>query len=243
MLNLGCGTRTSPRMVNIDFSIYQRIRTSPASKVIAAVALHGYRREQFNAMHDNVVVHDLRKGIPAESDSVDAVYHSHVMEHIDRDAVPGFLAEIVRVLRPGGVHRIVVPDLERLARSYLASLESGHADHDKAVESIFLQCVRREAHGTSLQAPMRRRLENLILGGARRRGETHQWMWDRRNLCNALAAAGFVEVQQVDAGTSAIPDWQTIGLDLNLDGTLYKPESLFMEARKPARPLAPTPSL
>lgn len=70
---------------------------------------------------DQVVVHDLKKGIPAPAASVDAVYHSHVLEHIDRDAVPGFFADIARVLRPGGVHRIVVPDLERYAHEYLDS--------------------------------------------------------------------------------------------------------------------------
>lgn len=233
ILNLGCGTRTSPQMVNIDFSIYQRLRKSPVGPAIAAVALNGYRREQFDSMQGEVVVHNLRKGIPAKPDSVDAVYHSHVFEHIDRDAIPGFLAEVLRVLRPGGVHRIVVPDLETLMRDYLDSLESGRPGHDTAVSNIFLQCTRREAAGTSLQRPLRRRIENLILGSARRRGESHLWMWDRRNLQEALEEAGFVDVKRVGPGESDIPGWETIGLDLNPDGTLYKPQSLFMEARKP----------
>ena len=233
ILNLGCGTRTSPQMVNIDFSIYQRLRKSPIGPAIAAAALNGYRREQFDSMHDDVVVHNLRKGIPAESNSVDAVYHSHVFEHIDRDAIPGFLAEVLRVLRPGGVQRIVVPDLETLVRDYLDSLNSGAADHDVMVSNIFLQCTRREAAGTSLQRPLRRRIENLVLGSARRRGETHQWMWDRRNLQDVLEEAGFVDVKRVGPGESDITNWETIGLDLNPDGTLYKPQSLFVEARKP----------
>lgn len=102
ILNLGCGTKTSPRTVNIDFSIYQRIRKSSAGKAIAVVALRGERRKQFDSMDDNVLVHDLRKGIPAADNSVDAVYHSHTLEHVDRDAVPAFLAEILRVLVPEG---------------------------------------------------------------------------------------------------------------------------------------------
>lgn len=227
-------------MVNIDFSIYQRLRKSRLGPAIAAVALNEARREQFDAMHGSVVVHNLRKGIPAESDSVDAVYHSHVFEHIDREAIPGFLAEVLRVLRPGGVQRIVVPDLETLVRDYLGSLDSGRPEHDMAVSDIFLQCTRREAAGTSLQPPVRRRIENLLLGSARRRGETHQWMWDRRNLQEALEEAGFVDVRQVGPGESDIPGWETIGLDLNPDGTLYKPRSLFMEARKPQ--VAPAPA-
>ena len=106
---------------------------------------------------DDVLVHDLKKGIPAPDGSVDAVYHSHLLEHVDRDAVPAFLAEIWRVLRPGGVHRVVVPDLERYAGDYLDSLERGLGDpqargwHDAKVSQMILQMVRREAWGTSKQ--------------------------------------------------------------------------------------------
>lgn len=232
-MNLGCGTKTSPQTVNIDFSIYQRLRKSRAGSAVAVVALHGERRKQFDSMDDDVLVQDMRKGIPAADGSADAVYHSHTLEHLDREHVPAFLAEILRVLRPGGIHRIVVPDLEALVRDYLDSLEACHDAHDDTVERILGQCVRREAHGTSRQSPLRRRLENLALGDARRRGETHQWMWDRLNLQQALQAAGFVGAKQIDAYVSDIPDWDRIGLDLNPDGSVYKPGSLFMEARKP----------
>lgn len=233
ILNLGCGTKTSPYATNIDFSIYQRLRRSPLGKVVAVLALRGERRAQFESMHGDVLVHDLRRGIPVDDASVDAVYHSHTLEHLDRDAVPGFFAEILRVLRPGGVQRIVVPDLELVARRYLESLDAGERDHDETIYAILGQCVRREAHGTSLQAPLRRRVENLLLGDARRRGETHQWMWDRHNLAQALGAAGFVDPRQLDAYTSQIPGWSAVALDLNPDGSVYKPGSLFMEGRKP----------
>ena len=187
-------------------------------------------------MDDNLLVHDLRKGIPAATNSVDAVYHSHTQEHLDRDAIPAFLAEILRVMRPGGIHRIVVPDLEAVVRDYLKSLEAERSDHDEAVYAIIGQCVRREAFGTSQQPRVRRRLENLVLGDARRRGETHQWMWDRCNLRQSLEGAGFVEVKQFDAYTSDIPGWDDIALDANSDGSVYKPRSLYMEARKPGEP-------
>jgi hypothetical protein len=60
--------------------------------------------------------HDLSKGIPFESDSVDAVCHSHVLEHLDRPVAGAFLKETLRVLKPGGIYRIVVPDFEFLCR-------------------------------------------------------------------------------------------------------------------------------
>lgn len=234
ILNLGCGTRTSPHTTNVDWSIHARLRRNPVGRRLAPLFLSEERRELFFGM-DEVLVHDLRKGIPAPSGSADAVYHSHVMEHIDREAVPGFLAEVRRVLKVGGVHRVVVPDLERYAREYLVSLERGLQDrtaraaHDNTVSQMILQMVRREAAGTSQQAPFQRRLENFLLGDARKRGETHMWMWDRVNLTEALAQAGFGEIQVLDWRTSRIPEWNELGLDRAAHGE-YKPESLYVEA-------------
>ena len=213
--------------------MYLRLRKNRVGRALARVALRGERKRRFESMPDTIVVHDLRKGIPARTASVDAVYHSHMLEHVDRDAVDGFFSEVQRVLKPGGIHRIVVPDLENHVREYLADLEAEGANHDQFVAPILEQAVRREAFGTSLQAPVRRRLENLLLGDARKRGETHQWMWDRLNLRQALEQAGFVDVRHLDAYTSDIPNWAEIGLDLNPDGSVYKPGSLFVEAKKP----------
>ncbi len=234
ILNLGCGTKTSPLVANIDWSIHARLRRNPVGRRLGPLVLKGERRRLFLGM-DDVLVHNLKKGIPASDASVDAVYHSHVLEHLDRSAVPGFLAEVRRVLRPGGIHRIVVPDLEGYVREYLDSLERASSDpraraqHDTTVAQMILQMVRREAAGTSVQAPLQRRVENLLLGDARKRGETHMWMWDRVNLPEALERVGFRDVQIVDWQTSRIPEWNKIGLD-RADGGEYKPGSLYAEA-------------
>lgn len=149
--------------------------------------------------------------------------------------MPAFFAEIRRVLRPGGVHRISVPDFAVQARRYLASFARSEADararahHDAAVAKLLGPVVRREASGTSRQRPLRRRVENLLLGGAGRRGEIHMWGWDRVNLRQALEDAGFRDVQVVDWQTSRIPNWQQMGLDRNGSGE-HKPGSLYVES-------------
>lgn len=199
--------------------------------------LRGTRREHFSATRGDMVVHDLRYGVPAQDASVDAVYHSHVLEHIDRDLVPAFMCDVQRVLKPDGIHRIVVPDLEQAARAYLASLErsrsaTDEADlHDGYVSRMIEQMVRREAHGTSQQPLIQRRVENRLLGDARRRGETHQWMWDEVNLAAVLAETGFHSVRRVDHITSDIHGWAEIGLDVSDGLQPYKPGSLYVEAR------------
>jgi hypothetical protein len=78
---------------------------------------------------------------------------------------------------------------------------------------------------------MRRKLENLLLGDARKRGETHQWMWDRVSLTRELLAAGFTDPRVMTNTESEIPDWRGYGLDEDSDGSEYKPGSLYVEAR------------
>jgi len=234
IFNLGCGTKTSPAAVNIDWSVYLRLHRSKLGRALAPLWLRGYRREYFAGLDGEIVVHDLQKGIPAADDSADAVYHSHVLEHVDREAVTGFMAEVLRVLKPGGVHRIVVPDFERHVRDYLTSLDSDAPNHDEHFVPLLQWSVRRSALGTDAQSPFRRRVENLVLGDARKRGQTHQWGYDRLNLAQTLGAHGFVDVRQVDFDVSAIPGWASTGLDTEPDGSPHKSGSLYVEARKPS---------
>ena len=52
---------------------------------------------------------------PVDSDSVDAIWSSHNLEHLHRHEVPTALAEFLRVLRPGGQLLMTLPDLQRVA--------------------------------------------------------------------------------------------------------------------------------
>lgn len=240
ILNLGCGTKTSPStsIVNIDWSIYLRLKRNPFWRVILPFFIRGKRLKLFKEMPNNILVYNLAKGIPFESNTVDAVYHSHILEHLDKCVVDRFLLEAKRVLKPSGIHRIVVPDLEYLCRQYLDHLtlccseKTEYARHDDYVANIIEQCVRKESFGTSQQPPLRRFIENLLLGDARKRGETHQWMYDRINLTHALLRTGYRDVTIHHHDTSNIPNWNSFSLDVDEHGNQYKPGSLYIEAIK-----------
>lgn len=91
---------------------------------------------------------DLLKPLPIADSTCDMVYSSHFIEHIPRRRVKSFLAECFRVLKPGGVLRLVLPDFEEMCREYLYRRENG--DHSKAdflVIEIIDQCVRMEPGG------------------------------------------------------------------------------------------------
>jgi len=122
-LNLGCGARfcTAADWINIDFQSF-----SP-----------------------DVNQYDLKQGIPFEDESVDAVYHSHVLEHFPPAEAIKFLAECRRVLKPGGVIRVVVPDLESIAKAYLQAVdkaasgeESWQQNYEWLMIELYDQAVR-----------------------------------------------------------------------------------------------------
>ncbi len=98
-LNLGCGDYFSreKEWVNLDF-------VSP---------------------HEGVIEHNLLQGIPFEDNTFDLVYHSHVLEHFSKEDGETLISECFRVLKPNGVLRIAIPDLERIAKKYLLFLEQG----------------------------------------------------------------------------------------------------------------------
>jgi SAM-dependent methyltransferase len=74
----------------------------------------------------------------------------------------------------------------------------------------------------------------IQIGRFRQNGEVHQWMYDRYSLTKLLEDCGFQQIVQRSANESYIPNWPDFNLDTELDGLVYKPDSLFMEAIKPA---------
>ncbi len=73
--------------------------------------------------HPSVAPCDIRQGLPFSDGYFDGVYHSHLLEHLTPQQGEHLLVECHRVLRQGGVLRIVVPDLEKIAKLYLDMLQ------------------------------------------------------------------------------------------------------------------------
>jgi SAM-dependent methyltransferase len=224
--------------VNIDWSPSLRLAQSRVLRQAVRLFVGEDRRRKLDGISGPIIAHNLRKGIPFATGSVDAVYLSHLLEHIDRKDAPTFLSEILRVLRPGGIARIVVPDLLITCRNYLESYEQAANDscspaaHEETVGALLEQSVRRTSRAIPEGAPRAvRKLATLLLGDARRRGETHQWMYDDVGLSGLLTSVGFSRVLKTTWDRSGIRDWNHIALDRTGDGE-YKSHSLYMEAVK-----------
>ena len=105
----------------------------------------------------DVIAADLRRPLPFPDRCFTAVYAAHVLEHLAPAAAFGLMKECRRVLRPAGIVRIVVPDLERVTRDYLASLDRAAAadatadarwEHRWLTVELLDQLVRTRPGGT-----------------------------------------------------------------------------------------------
>jgi hypothetical protein len=78
----------------------------------------------------------------------------------------------------------------------------------------------------------RRGMSAHDVGIFRQSGEVHRAMYDRYSLGKLLESAGFPHPRNVGPMESAIPGWVAFNLDTEPDGSVYKPDSLFMEATR-----------
>jgi predicted SAM-dependent methyltransferase len=101
--------------------------------------------------------HDLVEGIPAADNSLDVVYHSHMLEHLSYAEGIEFIAACYRVLKPGGILRVLVPDLELWINNYVQNntfffdeYRRGGLNDDKALYptkgSVFMGMLHNHGH-------------------------------------------------------------------------------------------------
>lgn len=69
--------------------------------------------------YDHLQYKDITK-LPFENSSADIIYASHVFEYFDRVEGLEVLKEWHRVLKPGGVLRLAVPDFEAMVKLYVS---------------------------------------------------------------------------------------------------------------------------
>jgi predicted SAM-dependent methyltransferase len=122
---------------------------------------------------------DLSRPAPFPDESVAAIFHEHLLEHLPLPAAIGFLHECHRLLRPGGVLRLGVPDFGRYARDYSGSRTLiGRA---------------RPGRPSALMA-----LSEMVFC------YEHASMWDEETTVSLLREVGFSTAQARGFGDSAI---------------------------------------
>ncbi len=158
---------------------------------------------------------DCRRGLPFDDGSVDVIFSEHFFEHIDyTEEAPYFLAECRRVLAPGGVVRIIVPDAGRYLQAYAAAGWSG-----------LVQLRQLQPDNFDRYTNCRYRTKMELVNEIFRQAGTHKFAYDAETLIRLLQDAGFSRVQQQSYG-------QSFDERLRIDLADREHESLYVEAVK-----------
>ncbi len=178
-LHLGCGKKILEGWLNIDIVPYD----------------------------NRSVVMKLPKGLKAfKENSIPYIYMSHVLEHLDyRTEALNAAKECHRLLKPGGVLRIVVPGIERIIQAYVKN------------DGEFFQ-IQRQRHPSWCTT----KLEHLMY--ALQQNGQHKFGYDFETVSKLLSQAGFKRIINSDYNLS---QEEELRIDYHGRGL-----SLFVEAVK-----------
>jgi predicted SAM-dependent methyltransferase len=196
-LNLGCGSQTPEGWVNVDYALGARLLRLP---ILSAV---NRRIKLFNTnWDDTIVIHDLRKRFPWGDGVADVIYSSHTLEHLTREEGRYFLQECWRVLRPKGVIRIIVPNLETIVSSYAR----GEILADEFIHKLEVM------YDTGNGGILRKALAPFI-------SVPHKCMYDTKRLMEIMREIGF-RVESKQPFKSTVENIRSIELEDRATGAV-----------------------
>ncbi|MBK8907400.1 MAG: methyltransferase domain-containing protein [Rhodospirillales bacterium] len=160
------------------------------------------------------------QGLPLKNASADGVYCSHVLEHLDRQSVAVALRNTHAMLRPGGVFRLVVPDLIWRARQLVEESEVGR--RDAADRFMRISYLGEETPIRSLVQRLRAAYGN----------SAHRWMYDYGLMTFLLEESGFTAIRRCKFGDAEDPMFNRVEeVDRFYDSSN---EELAIESQRPS---------
>lgn len=181
-LNIGSGGRGLPSWVNIELI----------------------------PMKDTTICLDIRKPLPLADGSVARILAEHVVEHLNfRSDLPRVLADWHRLLKPGGIVRIVVPDAKRFVEAYAYGDAARWLDLGWDLTDL----------PDDIYTPMH------VLNHIFHQGGEHLFAYDFETLSLALRNAGFETIEQMSFRHSRDPS-------LAIDQENHALYSLYVDAMK-----------
>jgi len=210
----GCGYAAPEGWLNFDSSPTLKLERVPVFGLLV--------RKNATRFPRSVIPADIVSGLPVPAGTADGVYASHVLEHLTRSDFEVALQNTFRLLRPGGVFRLIVPDLEARARMYLEKVQAG----DQHASDWFM---------IATHLGVQRRPKSLIDRASRLfGGSMHLWMWDFNGMKTQLERAGFADVRRCSIGDSKDKMFAKVEDAQRFFDATYGIEELAIEAKKPA---------
>lgn len=211
-LHLGCGLVTPVSWLNVDGSLNARLGRYPLVRPLARAIGLTDSKAQFDK---RIFGHDLRKPLPWPEGSFDAIYASHLFEHMYVEEVRALLRECRRVLAPGGALRVVVPDVAVLIDSYVSGrFPEWTRDHiqeapraDMFIKSLLMRDPDPPRGG------LFKRVYHAMFDF-----HSHKWMYDEESMKARFAEAGFRDIRRMGFGESRIEGILDVEREIRVNG-------------------------
>jgi len=196
LLHLGCGKAPIQGAINIDNSFSLLLSRFKLFYLLLKKTrfLSKENIELIDFYRRNKIKYGNALRLKYADNSIDIIYTSHMLEHLKKEELEAFLQTAIRILKPGGILRIVIPDMRRIINDY-----SSDGDMDKLIERSMLV----NNYGNSLKA----KLKYIMFGW---RG--HQWMYDEASFLKLLRNFNFQEIIVLEPGETHINDTTNINL-------------------------------
>jgi SAM-dependent methyltransferase len=213
-VNYGAGRSTAPDWLNFDASPSLRLERIPV--------LGRFLHPNADRFPQDLMYGDIVRGLPVAANSASGVYASHVLEHLSYEDFWVALENTHKMLRPGGVFRLIVPDLEGRARRYLEA--AGRQDPDAAERFFRETYLGQQRRRKGLTGILRQHLGN----------SAHLWMWDAAAIAAALKKVGFTDIRRCEFGDALDPAFASVEDVSRFSDEHTGDVEIAFEAKKPA---------
>ena len=137
-VNVGCGLNPAPGWINLDLRTHQGMD----------------------------LCCDIRRSIPLGERAVDYAVAIHVLQDLPWADLPAATAELHRVLRPGGVLRLALPDLDRAIEAYRSGDAAYFYVPDTHARSLGAKLITQIVWYGSVRTPFTFDFAHELLGNA-----------------------------------------------------------------------------
>lgn len=190
-VNLGCGHIQPQGWVNVDGSNRAKLAHYLPWVDNLLVKLGILSRTDFGP---HTTIANLFKPLPFQTGSVRAIYCGEVLEHFKPSDMRRLLDECIRVLAPGGVFRLCVPDCHHFFHKYIAEVDRVRAlPRDQWDDTQ----IRKLMGVFFADICVEKRLFSSM-------GHYHKWGYDEVQMCLELQRAGMTNVARRNYLDSAI---------------------------------------
>jgi len=211
-VNLASGPASTNSWINFDSGLLPLLSKFPALRRL--LLRLGLLSEFYNEDWPKIRLVDISRELPLSDNSVDFVYCSQALEHFEYWQTENILGEMYRILKPGGIVRVSVPDIDKMVQLYLEENKDNPSDAARNLNLLWW------GHEKDVKP------ENFLIKLSHHFIRPHQWQYNKASMEELLKKVDFRKITLRSFRRGRVPGLKGVELEIHRD------HSLFLEAQK-----------